>query len=610
MSKLGKQEGEIRPDEANAFKVDVRFPPSSVHFRFPADDPSHTQVPLQPNFCDCGLYLLHFVEKFLSDPDGMLTSILQIKAQRRSNKAAAKAQRAEQLKQIWDDQAAQAKRKVMREATDAQVKHFVETVEPAREQKRKDERRRKRTEKDEVEEREKLDPTELDRRPPPPQQQAPPTPSPPPPQAAPSAPRPDAVVKPSPAAPPTKGEGKGKAKAKAVAEELKLVESMTIDDDDDNDDEQSVGGFPNKGFTGMFPLPQRTLSPCAPSTVPPPPPRRATYGASQTPPPPIDSPDFEAPSNKADTPPRRLSPPPPIAAPTPADPPSTRTRNHPAGPTPETAPPSRTTRSNRTSGSRDPSDPPKPFSNEPSASKKKAKKQRAVGPKEDASALSNKADPYSMIEEEETGDIGTTQEQELVEEQDDSSVSPEPESRLKRTRALTSGAAEPESSPTSPPKKRSKRKVEPVAATIAAPVQQQGTITIEGLVSPVPAPTHEALIAARSNHHRNPQHASASKSNGDLHPPSSSSTGKHTRFDQSDNSQAHHSSLSNVLGPTAADNDDDGEEDASNALAPPPSGQPASAQGGEEGEKKEEKKRKARRVVVTKEADIVVSDDD
>ncbi|KAF9021077.1 hypothetical protein BDZ89DRAFT_1201013 [Hymenopellis radicata] len=26
-------------------------------------------VPVQPNFCDCGLYLIHFVETFMSDPD-------------------------------------------------------------------------------------------------------------------------------------------------------------------------------------------------------------------------------------------------------------------------------------------------------------------------------------------------------------------------------------------------------------------------------------------------------------------------------------------------------------------------------------------------------------
>lgn len=27
------------------------------------------QVPVQPNFCDCGLYLLHFAETFVNDPE-------------------------------------------------------------------------------------------------------------------------------------------------------------------------------------------------------------------------------------------------------------------------------------------------------------------------------------------------------------------------------------------------------------------------------------------------------------------------------------------------------------------------------------------------------------
>jgi hypothetical protein len=30
---------------------------------------SPAQVPTQPNFCDCGLYLIHFVKTFFSDPD-------------------------------------------------------------------------------------------------------------------------------------------------------------------------------------------------------------------------------------------------------------------------------------------------------------------------------------------------------------------------------------------------------------------------------------------------------------------------------------------------------------------------------------------------------------
>jgi Ulp1 family protease len=35
-----------------------------------------TQVPLQPNSCDCGIYLLHFVRTFMSDPTKYANMIL------------------------------------------------------------------------------------------------------------------------------------------------------------------------------------------------------------------------------------------------------------------------------------------------------------------------------------------------------------------------------------------------------------------------------------------------------------------------------------------------------------------------------------------------------
>ena len=38
---------------------------------------SHSiQVPAQPNYCDCGVYLLHFVEQFMSDPETFSQQIL------------------------------------------------------------------------------------------------------------------------------------------------------------------------------------------------------------------------------------------------------------------------------------------------------------------------------------------------------------------------------------------------------------------------------------------------------------------------------------------------------------------------------------------------------
>lgn len=35
------------------------------------------QIPLQPNFSDCGLYLLAYIEKFVQDPDDFITRVLQ-----------------------------------------------------------------------------------------------------------------------------------------------------------------------------------------------------------------------------------------------------------------------------------------------------------------------------------------------------------------------------------------------------------------------------------------------------------------------------------------------------------------------------------------------------
>lgn len=39
----------------------------SFRYEFLAD--GFIQVPVQPNMCDCGLYLLHFVETFVSNPE-------------------------------------------------------------------------------------------------------------------------------------------------------------------------------------------------------------------------------------------------------------------------------------------------------------------------------------------------------------------------------------------------------------------------------------------------------------------------------------------------------------------------------------------------------------
>ena len=36
----------------------------------------YAKVPTQSNFCDCGVFLLHYVQKFLNDPDRYLPGIL------------------------------------------------------------------------------------------------------------------------------------------------------------------------------------------------------------------------------------------------------------------------------------------------------------------------------------------------------------------------------------------------------------------------------------------------------------------------------------------------------------------------------------------------------
>lgn len=39
------------------------------------DNYLYIQVPVQPNFCDCGIYLLHFAQTFMSDPDNYCSTI-------------------------------------------------------------------------------------------------------------------------------------------------------------------------------------------------------------------------------------------------------------------------------------------------------------------------------------------------------------------------------------------------------------------------------------------------------------------------------------------------------------------------------------------------------
>ncbi|BGP20603.1 hypothetical protein JCM10213v2_008766 [Rhodosporidiobolus nylandii] len=134
MTKRGMAKDQISPDDAHSM---------------------HIEAPEQPNFCDCGLYLLHFVEKFFSDPDFMLRKILEVEGSRATRKLKKESkpwkERQVFLQKVWDDDVARAKRSVMRD----EVARLIDEYEPIRlrveaERQREDaERRKKRKEEQE-----------------------------------------------------------------------------------------------------------------------------------------------------------------------------------------------------------------------------------------------------------------------------------------------------------------------------------------------------------------------------------------------------------------------------------------------------------------------------
>ncbi|GAA5990210.1 hypothetical protein JCM11641_001818 [Rhodosporidiobolus odoratus] len=121
-AKLNLTDDEIAPMEARGFNA---------------------MVPQQPNYCDCGLYLLHFVEKFLSEPATMLPLLThngEFKPKIKSEKPVG---RQELIRQMWDDQAARAKRAVMREEVGVLSKQYLTEVAPlVEEERRKEEEER------------------------------------------------------------------------------------------------------------------------------------------------------------------------------------------------------------------------------------------------------------------------------------------------------------------------------------------------------------------------------------------------------------------------------------------------------------------------------------
>ncbi|KAL8277595.1 hypothetical protein RQP46_010027 [Phenoliferia psychrophenolica] len=110
-------------------------------------------VPQQNNFCDCGLYLLHYVEHFLADPDVVVHRICtQPKPPSKKPEDRYKEYEAE-LSRIWDGGVAADKRIDMRTAVKGMCETYAEWRKPRDIQDAADreERRRKKAEKSRLE---------------------------------------------------------------------------------------------------------------------------------------------------------------------------------------------------------------------------------------------------------------------------------------------------------------------------------------------------------------------------------------------------------------------------------------------------------------------------
>ncbi|GAA5963991.1 hypothetical protein JCM3765_007830 [Sporobolomyces pararoseus] len=124
------------------------------------------RVPQQPNFCDCGLYILHFVEKFLANPLGMTEYIVAREYPHKAFKGPgeeAKRKREERKLQVrqyeaamdredaWNTEEAKNKRRTMR----AEVESLMEKYKPIKLAKDAKEAEDKRAKDKKREEREK-----------------------------------------------------------------------------------------------------------------------------------------------------------------------------------------------------------------------------------------------------------------------------------------------------------------------------------------------------------------------------------------------------------------------------------------------------------------------
>ncbi|WFD25998.1 Ulp1 peptidase [Malassezia nana] len=80
LDSLGAHHGPVKTALRDYLRLEARakgFVPSDVDLKT-LGDPIHVdvRVPEQPNYCDCGIYLLHFFDRFFSDPDQFFHIIL------------------------------------------------------------------------------------------------------------------------------------------------------------------------------------------------------------------------------------------------------------------------------------------------------------------------------------------------------------------------------------------------------------------------------------------------------------------------------------------------------------------------------------------------------
>ncbi|GAA5982717.1 hypothetical protein JCM10908_006759 [Rhodotorula pacifica] len=136
MSKLGKRPEDLSIDQVQCGRADV---------------------PQQPNYCDCGLYLLHFVEHFLTHADFLLNVIAAsqpsvAKGSKKTQQAIAEAE--EFRNESWAFEKAKSRRARMRDEVKLLVEQYAEGAEE-RQQREEQEREQRRLKKAEAEQRRK-----------------------------------------------------------------------------------------------------------------------------------------------------------------------------------------------------------------------------------------------------------------------------------------------------------------------------------------------------------------------------------------------------------------------------------------------------------------------